>query len=386
LIQASPILTNETNPFGHHTMKVRVPGIIREVQRQNPDYPAPIQHALDKLHDDLQSNAPIPPLELPAPDYDNWEQACADHAGATWLNTDWFFAEIYFYRLLIQAVRWWETGRDPFAPQKAAEVASASLWEVLELALAECEKPIEERLIALFQHTLWGNRIDLSHVLVKTHGSTWVTDDLLIDDSARALARLLGQRGAVHFINDNAGTELALDLALADALLETVAERVIFHVKMHPMFVSDAIPADVLAFIGRLEQGSPAARGLAERLRTAFVAGRFSLAPDLYWNSSRFLWNMPARLTRTFERASLVVVKGDLNYRRMTGDALWPHATPIRDVVNYFPAPLLSLRTLKSDVVVGLPEGMAAQLDQLDKDWRTNGRRGVIQYVEAARV
>jgi hypothetical protein len=48
-------------------------------------------------------------------------------------------------------------------------------------------------------------------------------------------------------------------------------------------------------------------------------------------------------------------------------------------VVADFPAPLVTLRTLKAEVVVGLPPGMAERLQAEDARWLVNGRRGVIQ-------
>jgi hypothetical protein len=54
-------------------------------------------------------------------------------------------------------------------------------------------------------------------------------------------------------------------------------------------------------------------------------------------------------------------VKGDANYRRLIGDALWPHDTPFAHVLSYFAAPLLALRTLKSEVCVGLAPGVSVR-------------------------
>jgi len=34
---------------------------------------------------------------------------------------------------------------------------------------------------------------------------------------------------------------------------------------------------------------------------------------------------------------------------------------------------------MKSDVIVGLPPGKAEELTQVDREWRVNGKRGVIQ-------
>jgi hypothetical protein len=82
---------------------------------------------------------------------------------------------------------------------------------------------------------------------------------------------------------------------------------------------------------------------------------------------------------RVFEEAQLVIFKGDANYRRTVGDALWRPETPLGDVWGDFPAPMLALRTLKSDPIIGLPVGVAETLDQVDIDWRNNGKRGIIQ-------
>lgn len=376
------IRTDASNAFAHDTMKVRVPATIREVQRLNPDYPHSIQQALARLAGDIAGNRPMAMIDAPAPDYESWAEAYHQHEGDTWLNTVWFFAETFFYRHLTQGVRCWETGRDPFAPQKTAELANPDLWALVERALGLRDEPAETRLIALLHAALWGNRIDLSLPTSLAHGSTGSASDILVDDSAAAARHLANTRGDVHIIADNAGTELAMDLMLVEALLDHTAERVVLHVKMHPTFVSDATVADVWALIGAMTtQGRSAeiARCCA-RLRAAVDSGRVQLAPDFFWNSSRLLWEMPSYLAAAFRGAALVVVKGDANYRRMVGDAIWPPETPFAGVTAYFPVPLLALRTLKSDPIVGLPAGLAAQLDSVDSDWRTNGQRGVIQF------
>ena len=360
-------------------MKVRVPKIVEDTQALNPDYPAPIQQALDELRVNIANDAPIPMLSLPAPDYDEWAAHYRPHAGETWLNSEWFFAEVYFYRLLIQAVRWWETGRDPFARKKDEELASDALWRFLDLALSIEE---DDKLPALLQFSLWGNRIDLSYAASLAHGNTWQVDDLIADDLVVAVDHLKKQRGPVHVIADNAGTELAADMALVDELLRDTSRQVFFHVKMHPTFVSDSTVPDILTFFRLAHSRGGKAAALAERLNTAMIDGRLRLAPDLFWNSSQWLWQLPPRLARLFEEAALVISKGDLNYRRTIGDALWSPETPFASAVGYFPAPLLALRTLKSDPVVGLREGLAAQLDAVDEDWRVNGKRGVIQFAD----
>lgn len=379
LQRPAPIRTDSSNAFAHRTIRVRIPAIIRETQALNPDYPASIQAALDDLHDALVDDAPIAMLDLPAPDYDDWQVLYAPYARDTWQATDWFFAEIYFYRLMMQAVRWWETGRDPFIPKKAEEYASPQVWELLDSALTVEGTP-EERLSALLEFALWGNRIDLSYALAASHGSHIADDDLLVDERAVVIEQLLRGSGPLHLVTDNAGTELTMDLALIDGALSSgIVEQAVLHLKLHPTFVSDAIVPDVLSFLTMTRQHGPAAAAFGARLSTALETGRLRLAPDPYWNSTRFLWDLPPRLAQVFRAGRMTIIKGDANYRRIVGDALWPPETPFAAVTAYFPSPLLALRTLKSDAVVGLPAGLAEKLDAIDDQWRVNGRRGVLQ-------
>ncbi len=381
---APPMIRSDTsNAFAHDTMRVRVPAIVRDVAARNPDYPPLIADGLARLADALEADAPIPMLERPAPDYAGWASLYAAHCPATWQGAAWFFAEFYVYRLLIQITRWWETGRDPFGPHKAEEYASGQPWALLERALACPDAPPEERLLRALTFALWANRIDLSLASVAALGGESSNDtDLLADQRAAAVEHLLAAAGPVHIVTDNAGSELTLDLALVGALLALTDAPITLHTKLHPVFVSDATPADAQMLIGWLAEGraGPAGAALGGQLQGAFAAGRLRLAPDLFWNSAHPLWKLPDYLVETFRGARLVILKGDANYRRALGDALWPAALPFSEALGYFPAPLLALRTLKSDPIVGLAEGQAERLDAVDANWRVNGRRGVAQF------
>src|SRR5258708_17491126 len=187
----APTRTDSSNAFAHHSMKVRVPGIIEEVQRLNPDYSPEVHAALARLSHAIQHDEPIAMIDLPAPDYAEWTELYAQHAGSTWLNSEWFFAEFFFYRHLIQAVRWWETGRDPFAPKKAEEVESAALWDFLRLALDTPGSTPADKLLTLLQYALWGNRIDLSYAASREHDSAVGREDLLLNLSTQPADKLL---------------------------------------------------------------------------------------------------------------------------------------------------------------------------------------------------
>jgi hypothetical protein len=379
----APLRTDGSNAFAHYSMSVRVPKILEEVSARNPDYPPTIHDAIARLRDDIRGNAPLSILAFPAPDAGEWEAGLAARAGETWLGTDWFFAECYVYRCLMGAVRYWETGRDPFAPAKREELASDALWQSVERSLTE-ERATPDGVRALLVRALWGNRVDLSYAVGVAFGAAGHADDLLADDSALAADRLLRAPRDVHIVADNTGSELAMDLLLAELLLDQAPPveprpRVSLHVKMHPTFVSDAVAPDVWALIDAFAQHGGAAGRAAARLRQAWADERLRLLPDPYWNGPRFLWERPPRLQRELDRATAVILKGDANYRRAAGDALWPAGIGFAEATGYLPAPLVALRTMKSDSLVGISAHDVARLDAADPDWRINGRRGVIQ-------
>ncbi len=401
-----PIRTDGTNAFAYQTMHERQPKMLQDVIDANPDFSAIIVEELLLLRQDLMTNAPILMLNLfptPPPDYIDWATQQVNRGGMsregqplTWLNTDWFFAETMLFRLVVELCRYPETGRDPFAPFKQEELLRDDMWKLLEEALT-VPGGAYDRLPKLAHFATWGNRIDLSYAAAAERGTSANSDDLIIDHAEALRDHLINasllpfpeaERGVGHIILDNAGTELAMDLVLTDTLLTGFCDVVILHTKAMPTFVSDATSADVRDLIRRLIKGphgglkpSQAITDLGERLQLAFDEGRLRLAANLFWNSASFAWEMPRQLRRVFEDSNIVVLKGDANYRRFVGDALWDPTTDPADVLTDFPAPLVALRTLKSDPVLGLSGKQVRALDARDEHWRHNGQRGLVQLV-----
>ena len=382
----APIRTDSSNAFANNTMRVRLPAIIDETLTLNSDYDESIQARLQTLRDEIAGGAPIPPLPKSASDHDEWRRALDRQSQivgsqASWHNVEWFFAETYAYRWMLEAARWQETGRDPFAPKKLAELHSDALWRLLERALQRADTAIDalRRTLAL---DLWANRIDLSYAPSMQHGTETSAEDMLVDDREAVIAQLMdAPAGDIYLNADNAGSELALDLALVDLLMLLPGTRVVLCLKAAPTFVSDATPSDVWLMLAEMERRGERPAALAGRLRAAWSAERLRFLPQAYWNSSHFLWDMPPSLHESLNTARLVIIKGDANYRRAVGDCLWDAHTPFADVLAYLDAPVLCLRTLKSDPLVGLPNaGMAEALSIIDPEWRVNGKRGLIQF------
>lgn len=390
-----PLRTDHSNAFAHNTMALRIPAIIQETIELNPDYPASVKQRLCRLRDDIAAGQAIHPLDAEiASDFRQWlcalqQQQERVEAPLTWHNAEWFFAETYAYRCLIEATRYFETRRDPFAPKKRAELNSVALWSLLEDAIT-ADVAAERQVARAVALDLWANRIDLSYTAALERGTNIAPEDLLVDDSEKLVdylqrsataSGLENSKSAIYIIADNAGSELAMDLVLADRLLSHFADRVLLYLKVHPTFVSDATPEDVWIMLGEMKRRGGASASLAERLHRNWQSGRLLFAPHQFWNSSAYMREMPEALHERINRSRLVIIKGDANYRRAIGDCLWAADTCFSDVMSYIDAPVLCLRTLKSDPIVGLPsEAFAEKLDHSDPTWRVNGKRGLIQF------
>lgn len=382
-----PILTSEIGTFAHHTLRDRLPAILRETRALN-EFPPDIRAELDRLHAELTGGV-IRDLQESTPDAAFWRAVSAPQIGHSWLDVPWYWAEAYFYRRILEATRYFQPGPwqgvDPFAAKKRQEWApDAAPRTALQLVQSLPEDPAA-RFNRLLHASLWGNRTDLSYTVAAHLGATAQPADerenLLADDSA-ALWRFLQTRagGSVALLADNAGTELLIDLLLIDFLLcSGLADQVHLHLKPQPLFVSDAMLPDLVAGLDALAALGGDGQKLAYRLDGHVAAGDLVLKSHWFNTTSLFYCQMPEDLVVDLAGMRLVLVKGDANYRRLLGDAHWAPTTPFAEVLSYFPAPVAALRTLKAEIIVGLAPGQAERLAAEDPAWLVNGRRGVIQ-------
>ncbi len=380
------ILTSEPGSFAHDTLKRRVPDILRRTIAVN-DFPPAVLRDLADLEQELVQGR-IRLLREETPDRPLWDALARPYVGRSWLDVPWFWAEAYFYRRMLEATHYFQPGPthllDPYQPIKDEEWLPSAAPQTVDQLLATVPADREGGFQRLLHAALWGNRMDLSYNVAGHLGSSGSRQaeqaNLLADDSDAVWQYVRRGLQTLIIIADNAGTELLLDLALVRFVLQSgLVQQVVLHVKPQPYFVSDTMPKDVDAGLQALAQGGARARELAADLRTLCEGGRLRVRDHWFYTSTLFYDRLPTDLRAELAAADLVIAKGDANYRRLVGDAHWPHTTPFDHVVRYFPAPIVALRTTKAEVMVGLQPGQAERLAAEDADWLINGRRGVIQ-------
>ena len=398
---AAAIVSDEPGSFAWGVWNKRHPILMKQIRDAFP-YPPEIQQALESLLEETLSGD-IRQLPPDAHDHALWQQWDRGWYGGSWLSAPFLWAESYFYRRLLEAVGYFRPGPwhgvDLFGPAKQAELATPVVASELAALDEVARMPLATQRHTLLEASLWGNRADLGFRI--TASPEGPATDLVADDSAGIwslldAARVSGPTAAtaatasanpsaltgptVHLVTDNAGRELLADLVLVDHLLTTgAATRVVMHVKPHPYYVSDATGADVIAVLRRITTAPGVAATTGHRLWSALATGTVTLRTHQFWCAPLPFRDLPPDLAEELARATLTILKGDLNHRRLIGDQAWPPTTPFADLTAYFPSPVATLRTLKSDVAAGLTPETVARLDATGTPWRTSGEHALIQ-------
>ncbi|KAK5192733.1 Hairy/enhancer-of-split with YRPW motif protein 2 [Exophiala xenobiotica] len=281
--------------------------------------------------------------------------------------------------------------KDAFTDQTHADAQRLLFTEMVEIAL-------------------WGNATDLSMLgplsvedLQSLQGRDSIAKSRrnIVDDDLDDVWRFLSRhpRANIDIVLDNAGFEFFTDMLLATYLLEMkIASSIRIHVKDFPWFVSDVIPSDIPSLFSHLKSTEifPHHRQeidqLVTRMQNQLSSGAIHVQQHPFWTTGHTYHDMPSHAKDLFEdlkSRDLVITKGDLNYRKLTRDGLWPHTTRFEDAIGPMGRGsginVMALRTNKADVVVGIET--EAKVAELHKEapngaWTRNGRYAVISFNE----
>lgn len=398
----SPLIVSEEGSFAYYTFTNRLPVIIEKVIAENNFSPSVVEK-LTRLDKELLEGL-VSYIDDEGPDIKAWGDYLQPFLGKPLIDTPFYFAETYFYRRLLETTEYFtsktESKIDPFELQKqrGLEKVGNSIRKVsrelesLNNIYSERDNQWQQALRNLLYINLWGNRTDLS--LRPTAAGEFEHQELdtnleqnrvILDDTELITDKISNfQNNRLDFIADNSGFELVSDLFVIDFLLTSNAAEVVYiHLKSHPVFVSDATIKDVHFTLDFLVNDSePKVKDLGIRLQRYQASGRLVLIDDFFWTSPLFFWEMPDSLRQDLSQSDLVFIKGDANYRRLVGDCHWSKNSYFNDIVCYFPSAFTVLRTLKSEVIVGLTQSQENDLNNQDSQWLTNGSWGLIQFAE----
>ncbi|RIA90420.1 hypothetical protein C1645_693563 [Glomus cerebriforme] len=436
----------EENSFAYITAKKRWPEILEKViddiyqtiNSLDSSEVDKIQEGkrivdfLTELKYQIQQKKPLMPIEVSeAPDISTYNYILNTYfKDKNWYSATWLFTECYLYRrihLSLAKTKHWRS-YDPYFRQKE-DAFRASFNAIIEIAkrigeLISAPKMNKDgrdtetdRIIfhELAQISLWGNATDLSMLTnlsleeVKKLQSTGAKQleesekNILANDLSKVWEWILKCRNArIDIILDNAGFELYGDLVFADWLIQSgYAREIHLHAKPIPWFVSDTTRVDFdwlfqtlqsddfFSSAPELEKSS--LKKLANRWQSYIANSQWFFTHDYFWTSPYSYWHLAEQAPDLYAdlcKSQLVIFKGDLNYRKLVYDCKWETTVPFKEAIGPLAsakgAPsVLTLRTGKSDLFVGLEEGIEERLNSVEKGWMYSGKYAVVQFSES---
>ncbi|XP_026317919.1 protein-glutamate O-methyltransferase-like isoform X2 [Hyposmocoma kahamanoa] len=230
---------------------------------------------------------------------------------------------------------------------------------------------------------------------------------------------IVPSRIVYDIVCDNTGYELFTDLCFGTFLVkQELVEAVRFHVKKYPWFISDATMKDFNHLIEECSKASysrvipppppkevkegeeppepeeprnissEGVRELAATWKQYLEDGSFFVTDEDFWTYPHVYKDMQKidpNLYRNFQFSTGILFKGDLNYRKLMGELNTnPYAKMLERLQGFNPAPIIACRTVKSEIICGMPKGKFELYTKLDPDWMKKGIYGVIQFCPKA--
>lgn len=377
----------DAQAFAAFTLKNRLPAILDQIIEDN-NYNEAIIARLGELKNQILYGK-ITHFIASGNDQVHWKNWLSPWIGKTWFEVPFYFAEAYFYRLILDHINFFKTQIDPFSTQKKKDIQNSQ--DRFHAILLDLEhflrgKPEEDQLIKyLLFLSLWGNKSDLSQLkIIRSENHEVDNKYTLLDDSDEIVKIFSKLSMQVDIILDNSGVELFTDLVLAAHLIKLqLSETIILHTKAYPTFVSDATINDVFYLIKALKNHEKEQLSdLAKRLEVYIREQRILIKDHQFWNAPIHFHEMPKEFSQELCKSDLLILKGDANYRRIFDDRAIPPITKIGVLGNYLPAPAVAIRILKSQLILGMQSEYIKTLNKIDPDWMINGKYGLIQMVK----
>ena len=385
---AQEFSASEKGSFAEFTIRERFPKIFREVCSEQ--YDEFIEHTTvaDGIKDGDHVGLAV--LKKAVEPYNSKTLKSFFH------DEPFFLVEFYFYHLLLCKRNYRNLGFDFFAFKKDASYKDkgdeysgylAQLFKKYEeITAAKTNKTengsdpddeIDNLIKKVLRFSLEANTGDLSQLReIKSE------DVSVLCDETECCIGYLTHKGYDRFdiICDNSGAELFSDVYLAAlCILFGMAKKVILHVKPCPFFVSDATLDDfakLLTLLTAHDKNPELLKFLREK--------KIEVKTDDFWVQPYYFDSMPHTLKQHFTKSDLVIVKGDLNYRRLVKDCHWEVSDRLKDrsllkKSNGSLIPVVAPRVLKSDLLIGIDKVFEAFARNEDPKYKTDGKWGVIQ-------
>lgn len=301
-------------------------------------------------------------------------------------NEPFFESEVLFYHILLAQKEYFKNKNDFFAIKKDTDYANEhdSYRKELENLFNQGNyyqniKDQREKFLskqedfrAILNYSLTANTGDLSQLEINRPDSIRI----LHDDTDKCFNFIISKKHKrFDIICDNSGAELFSDIYLAVFMIvHDYVNKVVLHVKSYPYFVSDATIDDFGKLVNILTKNNSNSQ-LLELLSNK----KIEVKSHKFWTEAKYFDELPKDLRINKNSTDLLIVKGDLNYRRLVMDKNWQTTDSFEKRCLIKDIPVIAPRVLKSDVLVGVEPIFVSMAKAQDKKYKTDGKWGVIQ-------
>ncbi|XP_034474661.1 damage-control phosphatase ARMT1 [Drosophila innubila] len=411
--------------FAYVALQSRMPGIMQQVvntlhsneqdlvKLYGPEVWKDIHmitHSIERLKRELSRDRQFALFYGNEPDKAEWNAFLSElpHPKKSYFRACWLHAECYLYRRLFSFFESSKhlTNFDYFMDLKQEHL---KISERAIISLTEATRNLSKDFASfskLMHINLWSNHFELQlsaypfsvhedscNIDVLTHVAN-LDKRILVDDSIlvwNCLMKVKGQKEIiVDYICDNAGFELFTDLLLMEYMIDhRLATQVRMHVKAIPWYISDVMQSDVEWTVQYLmDHANELISHMGHKINRLMMENRIVISPKSYfWTGPQSYFVMvdsSLSLYKLLSHGEVAIFKGDLNYRKLLGDYIWDSTEEFITCLRGFrPTNICAMRTVKCEVICGLPEGTADHLLRIDPTWMISGNYGVIQYTDS---
>ena len=297
-----------------------------------------------------------------------------------------FESEVLFYHVLLAQKEYFKNKNDFFAIKKDTDYTNEhdSYRKELENLFNQGNyyqniKDQREKFLsqqrdfrAILNYSLTANTGDLSQLEINRPDSVRI----LHDDTDKCFNFIISKKHKrFDIICDNSGAELFSDIYLAVfMIIHDYVNKVVLHVKSYPYFVSDATIDDFGRLVNILTKNKS-----NSQLLELLSKKKIEVKTHKFWTEAKYFDELPKDLGISKKSTDLLIVKGDLNYRRLVGDKNWKTTDSFEKRCLIKDIPVIAPRVLKSDVLVGVEPVFISMAKAQDKKYKTDGKWGVIQ-------
>lgn len=325
--------------------------------------------SLEKLRDDIKGNRQIDRLSKGS-DKKEWNRLLDLDNNHTWLDDYHHGLRIsYFHRLLLDKVNYFETNEDPYLKIKRLSL-SDSISEISDDYVRNIS--FDEILDGM----LWGNKYDLVPPSISKKKK-------LVADNRDKLKEYFDEKALnqIDILADNTGQELFFDVLFACYVIENkISKKIIIHLKNYPYNVTDATINDFNYLVAELS-GTTRLKNFGSKL--AKYIREDKIKPITYpFTTLGYDRKNAANISKTiYHHSSLIVTKGDFNYRKNVGWHYWKISDNYQSAISYLKSPLLCFRVIKNEIMLGINDCIKIdELHQEDPEWWKKGSGGMILF------